>query len=92
MNVLLIIAEEEYIEEVKSKLANAGYFATEVGSNGGFLEYGEVVLILGVDQCDTEKVMSLLEKIKVTYASSLDKDAKIQVFSIHASQYIKKNG
>ena len=92
MNVLLIIAEEEYIDEVKGRLANEGFFATEVGSNGGFLEYGEVVLILGVDQHDTEKVMHLLEKINVMYSSSLDVEAKIKVFSIPASQYIKKNG
>ena len=49
MELILIIASEEYSDNITSLLVKHGYSATEIGCNGEFLQYGDIVLLLGVD-------------------------------------------
>ena len=47
MELILIIASEEYSDNITSLLVKHGYSATEIGCNGEFLQYGDIVLLLG---------------------------------------------
>ena len=41
MKLLLIVANDEFIDEITSALIQGGFTATEVASTGEFVRYGE---------------------------------------------------
>ena len=42
-------------------LVKHGYSATEIGCNGEFLQYGDIVLLLGVEKGEADNVIAILE-------------------------------
>ena len=50
MKLMFIIAGDEYAADISEKLKEHAFMATEVGSTGDFLQYGQTVLLLGVDE------------------------------------------
>lgn len=60
MKLMLIIAGDEYAAEISARLKENAFMATEVGSTGEFLQYGETILLLGVKEQDCDKVLSIL--------------------------------
>ena len=61
MELILIIASEEYSDNITSLLVKHGYSATEIGCNGEFLQYGDIVLLLGVEKGEADNVIAILE-------------------------------
>ena len=49
MNLLMIIVNDEFQEEMLELLGENDYMATMVASTGEFLQYGNTTFILGVD-------------------------------------------
>ena len=86
MQLMLIIAGEEYAEDISSVLIQHGYRATEIGSNGEFLQYGETVLLLGLEDGQTDTVVDLLKR-ECNCPGDLNtpfrEQVKLYVMSIH---------
>ena len=61
MQLILIIAGEEYASDVTSLLAKHDYYATEIGCNGEFLQYGEIIYLLGVEKNKVDEVIEILK-------------------------------
>lgn len=61
MKLILIIAGEEYLQNITSILIKHGYHATEIASNGEFLQYGDAVLLLGVEDAEADQVIKIME-------------------------------
>lgn len=91
MNLLLIIAEEEYVDEIKQLLQTENYYTTEIGSNGEFLQYGEVVLMLGIKEEESDHVLKMISEYGNRHLYREDGESKIRVFSMKAKTYEKLN-
>ena len=61
MQLLMIIVNDEFQEEMSELLNENGYVATMVASTGQFLQYGNTTFILGVENNETENLMTLIE-------------------------------
>ncbi len=61
MKLMFIIAGDEYAADILGKLKEHAFMATEVGSTGDFLQYGKTVLLLGVDEQDCDRILSILD-------------------------------
>lgn len=90
MKLLLIVANEEYIDEITSRLVSHGYTATEVASTGEFTKYGDTVLLLGVEDGAEDEVLSVL---RVTNRHVKDEQfpffGKVSVYVIGLVEYAK---
>lgn len=60
MKLLMIIAGDEYVDEITSTLVEHEYIATNIGSSGDFLQYGNTILMLGVEDESVDHVFALL--------------------------------
>ena len=83
MKLLLIVANDEFIDEITSALIQGGFTATEVASTGEFVRYGETILLLGVDKLrnasrhhNKDKNLPFFGKVLI-YQIALDEYAKI---------------
>ena len=61
MKLMFIIAGDEYAAVFSEKLKEHAFMATEVGSTGDFLQYGQTVLLLGVDEQDCDRILTILD-------------------------------
>ena len=61
MKLMFIIAGDEYAADISEKLKEHAFMATEVGSTGDFLQYGQTVLLLGVNEQDCDRILSILD-------------------------------
>ena len=90
MKLLLIVANEEYVDEITSGLVHNGYTATEVASTGEFAKYGDTVLLLGVEDEAVEKVLSMLKMTnRHVKNEELPFFGKVSVFVIGLDEYAK---
>lgn len=62
MNLLMIIVNDEFQEEMLELLGENDYMATMVASTGEFLQYGNTTFILGVDDEETDKLVALIDE------------------------------
>ena len=62
VNLLIIIVNDEFQEEMLELLGENDYMATMVASTGEFLQYGNTTFILGVDDEETDKLVQLIDK------------------------------
>ena len=62
VNLLMIIVNDEFQEEMLELLGENDYMATMVASTGEFLQYGNTTFILGVDDEETDKLVQLIAK------------------------------
>lgn len=62
VNLLMIIVNDEFQEEMLELLGENDYMATMVASTGEFLQYGNTTFILGVDDEETDKLVQLIDK------------------------------
>ncbi len=65
VNLLMIIVNDEFQEEMLELLGENDYMATMVASTGEFLQYGNTTFILGVDDEETDKLVQLIDKKQV---------------------------
>ena len=90
MQLILIIAKEEYASQFFSLLAKHGYYATMIGCNGEFLQYGDTIYLLGVEKNKVEDVLDLLKN-----AESCQKDNenieenKAKIYVLPTFGYVK---
>ena len=59
MKLMFIIAGDEYAADISEKLKEHAFMATEVGSTGDLLQYGQTVLLLGVNEQDLNLTIAL---------------------------------
>lgn len=62
MNLLMIIVNDEFQEEMLELLGENDYMATMVASTGEFLQYGNTTFILGVEDEETDKLVELIDQ------------------------------
>ena len=62
VNLLMIIVNDEFQEEMLELLGENDYMATMVASTGEFLQYGNTTFILSVDDEETDKLVQLIDK------------------------------
>lgn len=61
MNLLMIIVNDEFQEEMLELLGENDYMATMVASTGEFLQYGNTTFILGVNEEETDQLVALMD-------------------------------
>lgn len=92
MKLMIIVVSDEYADEITSVLLKHNFMATEVGSTGDFLQYGDTVLLLGIydEQCD--EVIAILKK-EGHYRSDSNApyNNEVSIHIINASNYLKVN-
>ncbi|MEG0507586.1 MAG: cyclic-di-AMP receptor [Longicatena sp.] len=92
MKLVMIIAGDEYVEEITSVLFNSGFMITEVGSSGDFLQYGYTVLMSGVEDEKVDCLLSVLENCKhnTNMETPFNKEASIYVLDMSEITKVNK--
>lgn len=79
MQLLMIIVNEEFQDEMSELLNENGYVATMVASTGQFLQYGNTTFILGVDHNETENLIALIETKTQLRRSNVEQGITISI-------------
>lgn len=92
MKLIMIVAGDEYVEEITSILVEEGYYATNIGSSGDFLQYGNTILMLGVDDDIVDDVLGLLKGDKSSTHHQFYEGVSVYVLRIdnYLKMHIKK--
>lgn len=94
MKLMLIVANDEFIDEITSALVQGGFTATEVASTGEFVRYGETILLLGVEETQVDQVIDTLRNASRHH--NKDKDlpffGKVLIYQIDLNEYAKIMG
>lgn len=92
MKLMVIVASDEYVDEISAILLKHNIMATEVGSTGDFLQYGDTVLLIGIDEINGDDIISILKKeghrgpnIDTPYHN------KVSIYITDTSNYLKVN-
>ena len=62
MKLIIAIAHNRAQSRVADALISAGYAFTKLGSTGGFLRQGSTTLLIGVEEPDVERVLSIVKE------------------------------
>jgi uncharacterized protein YaaQ len=62
MKLIIAIAHNREQHRVADALIAAGFAFTKLGSTGGFLRQGSTTLLIGVEEDDVQRVMSILKE------------------------------
>ena len=62
MKLLLAIVRDDFAADVTFALNNEGYSVTRVSSTGGFWRRGNVTLLVGVEDEETDDVLEVINK------------------------------
>lgn len=90
MKLLLIVANDEFIDEITSALIQNGFTATEVASTGEFVKYGDTILLLGVEDGLENQVIDILKKAShYSKNKELPFFGKVSVYVISLDEYAK---
>lgn len=90
MKLLLIIANEEFVDEITSSLVHNGFTATEIASTGEFTKYGDTVMLLGIEDSAVSEVLQVLRTTN-RHVKNADFPffGKVSVFVIGLDGYAK---
>lgn len=90
MKLVLLVANDEFIDEITSALIQNGFTATEVASTGEFVRYGDTILLLGVEDGQENDV---IETIKNASHHTRGKEfpffGKVSIYVIPLNEYAK---
>lgn len=89
MKLLMIIAGDEYEEEITSKLVENKFMATNIGSSGDFLQYGYVVLMLGVKDDEVVSVYRTLGLEESMDLEHLPYHGEVSIHMIQVNDYLQ---
>lgn len=90
MKLVLLIANDEFIDEITSALIQNGFTATEVASTGEFVKYGDTILLLGVeDGLENEVVETLKNASHHSRGKELPFFGKVSIYIISLDEYAK---
>lgn len=81
MKLVMIIAGDEYVEEITTVLIENNFYATNIGTSGDFLQYGNTVLVLGVEE---QRIDQLFELLK----GSEERNKKHSIYHDEVSVYV----
>jgi uncharacterized protein YaaQ len=62
MKLVLAIINNDDSKTAVSSLTDAGYFVTNLATPGGFLSVGNITLLIGTENNDTDKVIEIIKK------------------------------
>ncbi len=62
MKLIFAIVQDEDADGLVSAIVEAGFRVTRIGSTGSFLRMGNSSLMMGVDDGDVSKVMSIVRR------------------------------
>ena len=93
MKLMFNIAGDEYAVDISAKLKEHAFMATEVGSTGDFLQYGQTVLLLGVDAQDCDRIISILDPDAKQEGADHKKPfhEEVSIFITDVNDYVKVN-
>lgn len=100
MKLLLVIVNEEYLKQVSKLFADNNISATIIASTGDFLQYGDTIFLLGIEEESANEVIQYLkiemgeDEVVIKHQASEQKEpnARVSIFSLSISQYIKSRG
>lgn len=78
MRLMMIIVAEEQETYVKEVLEKEQCYLTKVGSNGDFLQYGEIIFMVGVPKEKAERILQVFQELEK------DIERQIRIYSIPA--------
>lgn len=92
MKLMLIVAGDEYADEISSILLDNKYMATVVGSSGDFLQYGYTVLLLGIYEEQAEEVIKVLKR-ESKHCKNIEEpfNGEVAIYQIPIGEYRKVN-
>lgn len=93
MKLIIAIIQDDLISKVSKVLMDNKIRTTKLASTGGFLKAGNTTLVIGVENDEIEKVVSLIEGISSIKNVNKDKDEVnvrgANLFVIDVDQYIR---
>lgn len=93
MKLIIAIIQDDLISKVSKVLMDNKIRTTKLASTGGFLKAGNTTLVIGVENDEIEKVVSLIEGISSKKNVNEDKDEVnvrgANLFVIDIDQYIR---
>ncbi len=93
MKLIIAIIQDDLISKVSKVLMDNKIRTTKLASTGGFLKAGNTTLVIGVENDEIEKVVSLIEGISSKKNVNKDKDEVnvrgANLFVIDVDQYIR---
>ena len=92
MKLMIIVVSDEYADEISSVLLKHNFMATEVGSTGDVLQYGDTVLLLGIreEQCD-EVIAILKQEGHHSSNANTPYNNEVSIHVMDVSNYLKVN-
>lgn len=90
MKFVMVIANEEYQTQVEEMFRLLQCNATMIASTGDFLQYGEIIYLLGVDETQEAALIKLCENV-----FEEDKDLmvpRIRILTMRINRFIKSKG
>lgn len=91
MKLIIIITSDEYVGDISAILLKHKFRATEVGNTGDFLQYGNTVLLLGVQEEHCDEVIKLLKKEYNTTINKKQKNGDIILYVVDAGTFLQIN-
>lgn len=89
MKFVMVIANEEYQTQIEDIFRHLQCSATKIASTGDFLQYGEVIYLLGIDS-------SLIDKLRSMCAKLFDEEQNVVnhmcIYEMRIDQFIKCGG
>lgn len=78
MKLMMIIVSDEYVDKITSTLLENKFMITEIGRSGDFLQYGQAVLIVSIEEENIDDVVTVLKTCG--YGSNKDAPFNNSVF------------
>lgn len=91
VKLILLVVGEEHLKNITSVLMKHGYFATEIGNNGEFLQYGDAVLLLGVEDEKADQVIQVIKNEGQKLGDSCLFQNRVRIFIIPMNLFKKVN-
>lgn len=63
MKLVVAVLQDKDTHKLLSGLTQAGFRATKLSSTGGFLREGNTTLLVGVEDTDVERVLSIIKSV-----------------------------
>lgn len=92
MQLIFIVAGDDYATHIATLLKEHNFPVTEVGSSGDFLQYGETVFLLGIEDGKSDEVLRILDP-EATNQNGEKTPFKneVSIYVTNISEYVKVN-
>lgn len=90
MKFVMVIANEEYQSQVEEIFAHLQCHATMIASTGDFLQYGEIIYLLGIEEMQKEALFQLCGKVFLEDCSLIG--SRVRIYSMNINHFLKCRG